>query len=251
METVQERVRPICGAKTRAGTPCKKAPMANGRCHLHGGKSLGGLASPTFKHGRYSRYLPANLTGRYEAARQDPDLLALRDEIALVDTRLGGLVEKLGSGESGSLWRRLRGAHQGLLQAREAKDSAGIASALTEIGELIERGTDEYVNWEEILGLLDQRRRLVESERKRLVEMQQMITVERAMLLVSAVVNAVARHVPDRKQLNAIATDIRGLITGSNGLDAGGHGRAGGGRRGRAGATDAAGVDAAVSRHPG
>lgn len=30
-----------CGARTRAGGQCGQVPMANGRCHLHGGKSTG------------------------------------------------------------------------------------------------------------------------------------------------------------------------------------------------------------------
>lgn len=33
--------RKLCGAKTRAGTPCKNGAMANGRCRMHGGKSKG------------------------------------------------------------------------------------------------------------------------------------------------------------------------------------------------------------------
>jgi uncharacterized protein YjcR len=33
--------RKTCGAKTRSGKPCKNAPMANGRCRMHGGKSTG------------------------------------------------------------------------------------------------------------------------------------------------------------------------------------------------------------------
>lgn len=31
----------LCGAKTRAGTPCKNKAMPNGRCRMHGGKSPG------------------------------------------------------------------------------------------------------------------------------------------------------------------------------------------------------------------
>ena len=31
----------VCGAKTRAGTPCQRSPRENGRCNLHGGKSTG------------------------------------------------------------------------------------------------------------------------------------------------------------------------------------------------------------------
>ena len=52
-----------CGAKTRAGTPCQRAPMPNGRCDKHGGKSLRGIASPRFKHGFYSKDFPTHVLG--------------------------------------------------------------------------------------------------------------------------------------------------------------------------------------------
>jgi hypothetical protein len=35
--------------------------MINGRCNLHGGKSLPGIASPRYKHGLYSKYIPQGL----------------------------------------------------------------------------------------------------------------------------------------------------------------------------------------------
>lgn len=34
-------VHPACGAKTRAGAPCRALAMKNGRCRMHGGKSTG------------------------------------------------------------------------------------------------------------------------------------------------------------------------------------------------------------------
>ena len=34
--------RTFCGAKTRTGGRCKQPAMANGKCRLHGGKSLSG-----------------------------------------------------------------------------------------------------------------------------------------------------------------------------------------------------------------
>jgi hypothetical protein len=46
----------ICAAKTRKGTACLRSPMRNGRCNLHGGKSLFWMAHPNYKHGRYSKY---------------------------------------------------------------------------------------------------------------------------------------------------------------------------------------------------
>ena len=45
----------ICGAKTRSGTPCKKAPLIGGcgnRCLNHGGASLKGELHPRYKHGK-------------------------------------------------------------------------------------------------------------------------------------------------------------------------------------------------------
>jgi hypothetical protein len=54
---------PRCGAKTRAGTPCKSAAMPNGRCRMHGGPSTGpkteagkaAIRASRTKHGRYSQ----------------------------------------------------------------------------------------------------------------------------------------------------------------------------------------------------
>ena len=54
---------PRCGARTRAGTPCKAAAMPNGRCRMHGGPSTGprteagkaAIRASRTKHGRYSQ----------------------------------------------------------------------------------------------------------------------------------------------------------------------------------------------------
>jgi len=40
--------RVLCGAKTRTGGSCNQPAMKNGKCRLHGGKSLSGA-----EHGRY------------------------------------------------------------------------------------------------------------------------------------------------------------------------------------------------------
>lgn len=65
-----------CGAKKRDGTPCRAPAMENGRCRIHGGKSLKGVESPTFKHGRYSKHLPQAIRDKLLTADDDPlDLL--------------------------------------------------------------------------------------------------------------------------------------------------------------------------------
>jgi len=50
MKAIQNH--PRCDALARTtGKPCKKPAMANGRCRNHGGKSLKGKNSPSYKHG--------------------------------------------------------------------------------------------------------------------------------------------------------------------------------------------------------
>jgi uncharacterized protein YjcR len=60
----------ICGAKTRNGTACQKAPLKNGRCRLHGGKSTG----PKDKE-KHRQSLLGNknalVTGEYEIISYD------------------------------------------------------------------------------------------------------------------------------------------------------------------------------------
>jgi hypothetical protein len=187
------------------------------RCNLHGGKSLKGAASPQFKTGRHSKYLPTRLRERYQEALDDPELIALNDEIALIDARLAELLGRIDSGESMSVWEKLRKAYQALREAQAAKDVAGTVDALNVLGDMIERGGRDDETWNQIYYLLDQRRKLTESERKRRVDMQQMVTAERLTILMTAVQDAIRRNVHDRDTLSAISADIRALISGGSG----------------------------------
>lgn len=143
----------------------------------------------------------------------DGALLELREEIGLVDARLADLIARVESGESGEVWRLLRAAFTEFNKARSAGKVPEMTQHLTTIEGLIVRGLADYAAWQDISQTLEQRRRLVESERKRLVEMQQMITTEQAMVMLSAIVDTVRRHVSDRSALAAISADITKLIT--------------------------------------
>jgi len=83
---------------------------------------------------------------------------------------------------------------------------------INRIGELILAGDADYSNWREIQALLEQRRKLSETERDRRVEMQQTMTVEQATMLVSRLVDIIRRNVSDRKELFAISQEIKTLM---------------------------------------
>ena len=88
----------LCGAKTRGGGRCKKAPLTGKkRCRLHGGLSTGAkvpnVKNNAFKHGFYSDALQPDekkLWDRVEIGTVD-------DEIKLMKIKLHRLVKLSGS----------------------------------------------------------------------------------------------------------------------------------------------------------
>lgn len=202
----------LCGARTRSGQPCKAPAMANGRCRMHGGATPRGPEHGAFKHGRYSQVLPARIGERYEQAMTDPALLSLHSEIALIDARIGELLSRIDHGESASLWLDATTTFDDFKTARAKGDAEGMADALERLGRQLQLGRHNALSWREVEDLLDQRRRLVESERKRLVEMQVTMDVRQAMTFVTAVLDTVRRHVTDKRQLAAIGSDLQTLL---------------------------------------
>jgi hypothetical protein len=207
-----EELVKICGAKTRSGGECKNAPMANGRCRMHGGKSLSGWAHPRAKTGRYFKYMPPRLRERYEQAAADPELLALNQEIALIDARSQDVLSRVDTGESGRLMKEIKDTYHRLIEAKNRGDPSEFGVELNRLGKLIDVGVADWYAWSELMSLFEQRRRLVESERRRLVDLQQMITAEQAYMLIGRLGAIVKEYVDDQKILAAISNDLRDLV---------------------------------------
>lgn len=96
----------LCGAKTRKGTPCCRAPKPNGRCSLHGGKSLAWFAHPNFRHGRYSKYSTAGVEDR----QRRQSAAVARDLQRAVDKLPDGV--ELTQGLASRLLREVREMHR-------------------------------------------------------------------------------------------------------------------------------------------
>jgi hypothetical protein len=65
----------LCGARTRAGRPCKAPAMPNGRCRMHGGPSTG----PRTPEGLARLRAARTRTGLHTA-----DMVALRRALAIL-----------------------------------------------------------------------------------------------------------------------------------------------------------------------
>lgn len=197
-----------CGAKTRAGTPCQRYPLAGReRCRLHGGATPRGMDLPQTKSGRWSKDLPSRLAARYHEALKDARLLELRDELAIIDARLSDQLATLDTGEAGAIWAELVKAR------KEFDDPLKRMDALKRMLELVERGAAEWQKWDDVFRTIERRARIAESERRRLVEMQQMISAEQVNVLIAAVSSVIRQHVNDRDALRRISADIGGLLS--------------------------------------
>jgi len=87
-----------CGAKTRGGSPCKRAPMeGKKRCKLHGGASTGpkkpNTSTNALKHGFYSDALLPEERKLYQRTQVG----SLDDEIRLARVKLHRFVRLSGS----------------------------------------------------------------------------------------------------------------------------------------------------------
>ncbi len=194
---------------------------------MHGGASPLALASPNYKHGRYSKYLPDRLLPRYYEMREDQALLELKEEIALLDTRIAELVGRLDRGESGGAWGRIAGAWEEASTALVLNDQRQFKRAWGQLGLIIEAGNTDYAGWQEIQSFVEQRRRLAESERKRNIEMQTTIRLDQAMVLVTALVSSVRNHVSDPSILSAIEQDILRIVGTADGEGVSAHSSSG------------------------
>lgn len=197
--------------------------MGNGKCRIHGGLTPTGIAHPNFKTGRYSKYLPAHILLDFQSAKTDPELVECRHELALIDSRMAQLAQRLQSGTDGELWTMLGWSFDTLatnfdsLVTEIKNDSLELratAASLEDCRKVINDVRASDISWKEIYALLEQRRKLVETESKRLKDMQQMMTSEQAALLISAVAEVIKENVTDTAQRRRISEGITNLVVG-------------------------------------
>lgn len=172
-----------CGAKTRDGTPCKGKAMPNGRCRMHGGNRKKGIEHPSYKNGRYSKYLPQHLGEIAFSAEQNPELLNLRALIGVYEARLAHLFGLVGSGASAERFAEIKKTWGQFRMAQQMGSSptakAKMIEAAYRMDELIEGIDHDYMLWRDIDVAAKNFKLLNESERKRAIELGRLMPVEK------------------------------------------------------------------------
>jgi hypothetical protein len=212
--------RRFCGAKKKDGTPCRALARANGRCRIHGGNSVQGIASGTYKHGRYSQYMPEAIgTLAYQAAN-DSELFNLRELIGVYDARIKSALQELEEGGGLNRMKAIRDAWDEFKEAIDAMDrgvrftKAELDARLRKVDSLIRASGHDFYLWMDVDVAAINLKKLMESERKRQIEMHALIPTVKAQDFARNVIMVVRSHVTDQGQLTRIQQDLEQLIGG-------------------------------------
>jgi hypothetical protein len=204
--------------------------MPNGKCRMHGGKSLSGIAHPNFKMGRYSKSGPLALRARIAEAEQDEDTLNSTPSINLLDARIAELLDKLPDDEEARKAARSLLAHLSEARTQHAKandekrkpeerEEARMAffSAL-EHAWLYQAEVSEYAllqsdTWSEVYSVLNQRRTQVDTEIKRITAAAETMAEDKARVMFGHILHVVRQNITDRATLQRIQQAVRELAS--------------------------------------
>lgn len=189
---------------------------AGDACKFHGGLSLKGAASPQYKHGGYSKYLPTDIASRYEEFQNDPTKLSLEHEMSLIRAMISERIDALQRTNSAEAWERLRKTYNEMMAAQRQKERDRFAQLLLKVGEIIEEGAGVAATRKEIIRMTETERKLVDAQRQLYIDMGEFITRGMALTMFSRFMEAVKDHVlvlpGGAKALSAIAGSIRGMV---------------------------------------
>ena len=144
----------------------------------------------------------------------DPRLLDLDEEIGVVYARMR---EELGKLKANVDPTPFAEATDKLIAGMRSGDSDQVHAAVNRLAELRTETLDHERTWGQILRLIERRRRLVESQRKRILELNLTMTRAEGVRIANALVESVTRHVHDADTLRAIIDEInavRGQVSG-------------------------------------
>lgn len=213
------------------GSLCSLPSMPNGYCYRHGEQEQ--TAVQVMSEGGTSDARAKLLTGRqasiYETAVNDPDILGHRKDLGLLEVRIQELIAETKEWKSeellNAILKEIGRASKKMIKAldkvKEGKEKArGLVDLeelilLSELHTLINHSLQSYSTWTEIEKMLQRRKLIADSERKRLVDQQKFITGERAMSAISdiqvALKESVNMHV-DRETASLIMSEFSSRV---------------------------------------
>lgn len=153
------------------------------------------------RHGRYSRYLPEALAEKFAAAKEDPDLFSLSDDVAVVQALIESEFERLkvDAAASSENWKKALAYYRTVVA--QGSKPAGV-EAMRALGVLLEEAGD-VGDVARIVELLERKKRLVEAHAKREERLGLVLSVREVETFVTRLVseiNAEFKAEPERAE---------------------------------------------------
>jgi predicted nucleic acid-binding Zn-ribbon protein len=120
---------------------------------------------------------------------KDPNIASVREDLALADVRLSMKLEQMETAETGERWEKLEEKVDVLSDALTEGDTDTASAALAEIQEIVKEGAEMEESWDEVFDIMEQKRKLAETENKRIKASSNTLTVEEASMLVDVMVS--------------------------------------------------------------
>jgi hypothetical protein len=205
------------GKSKQSGEQCKRnASVGSTKCKIHGGATPKGAASPHYEGKGRGRHLNTGLAVIYSEAQKDPELLSIRDDVALVEALLVSSLPRIESRESGKAWTLIRKSIEQLQEAFANENYGKCMVTVQAMRDVVDENVAHYAAEDELRTNIELMLKLKQGERKRLTDMQQMVTSEQAMMLISGLLDAVRRNVTDSGTFNAIESEFIRLTSRPN-----------------------------------
>jgi hypothetical protein len=171
---------------------------------------------------RYKKIIPERLAEKYLESVNDPEIIAITDDIALVETRIKQLLDKIDKDEPPPVWEEAYDAFQEFMMHKRLGNVDAAKEKLDYLQWIFEKEKSERASWDEILFRLEQRVKFSVAEGKRRIDMKNLMNAEQAMDMVTRLLAAVNDGAEDvitdeqlRKQLYLAIGQRFARITGS------------------------------------
>lgn len=212
---------PLCGTMRRR---CTNNPLVGKEsCKFHGGRALSGTAHPNYQGKGFSTNMPTRLMEQVRLSINDPDLLNLTDDIAIVEAREAELIQRLRDHDYGTgVWddlvklldkfdkSRKKASNPRLSQNTRESAAMDMNDTYKEIQQLVTNSwlIDQKL-WDELHNVQNQKVKLIGVEMKRREKAQEIITAEQFKSLLGYIINSINTRVSDPDVRMAIIADIQ------------------------------------------
>lgn len=174
-----------------------------------------GADNGNFSTGRHSKYLPADLDRLYLEALHNPQLIEMGDHIALLEARMQQVLALAVEGAPAPKWKDMADTFGEVETALLSGKIADVVPALERFHKILENGMKWDTTWNQVIGIMEQLRKMTDTEVKRRKELNQFVPVERVVALMAALGTAVKRHVTDPDQIAAVYRELA-VLHGEN-----------------------------------